>query len=189
MERNSKLLKKLMLAMLIAMGVVISPILRIEGMCPMSSVINITCAVVLGPWYALLCATCIGIIRMFLMGIPPLALTGAVFGAFLSGLLYRASKNTLIFGVLGEVIGTGVIGAIVSAPIMTYFWGKKGLSLMFYVPLFFTATIIGGAIAFIFLGALSKNGMLIKIQKSLGVKVYDKSTEVNREISANKTQC
>ncbi|QXE18578.1 energy coupling factor transporter S component ThiW [Clostridium sp. 001] len=189
MERNSKLLKKLMLAMMVAMGVVISPILRIEGMCPMSSVINITCAVFFGPWYALLCAVCIGIIRMFLMGIPPLALTGAVFGAFLAGLLYRISKNTLIFAVLGEVIGTGIIGAIVSSPIMTYFWGKKGLSLMFYIPLFFTATIIGGIIAFIFLGALSKNGMLIKIQKNLGVKVYDKSTDTDKQPIANKTQC
>ncbi|NMM62955.1 energy coupling factor transporter S component ThiW [Clostridium sp. P21] len=189
METNSKLLKKLMLAMMVAMGVVVSPILRIEGMCPMSSVINITCAVILGPWYALLCATLIGIIRMFLMGIPPLALTGAVFGAFLSGILYRVSKNNLLFAVIGEVIGTGIIGAIVSAPIMTYFWGKKGLTFMFYVPLFFTATIIGGTIAFIFLGALIKNGMLIKIQNSLGVKVYDKSRNINKQPIANKTQC
>lgn len=73
------------LAMLIALGVVISPILRVEGMCPMAHFINIVCSVFLGPWYSLLCATLIGIIRMATMGIPPLALTGAVFGAFLSG--------------------------------------------------------------------------------------------------------
>lgn len=68
MEKNSKLLKKLMLAMIVAMGIVISPILRIEGMCPMAHFINILCSVILGPWYSLLCATLIGVIRMFLWG-------------------------------------------------------------------------------------------------------------------------
>lgn len=186
MERNSKLLKKLMLAMMVAMGVVISPILRIEGMCPMSSVINITCAVVLGPWYALLNATLIGVIRMFLMGIPPLALTGAVFGAALAGILYRLSKGNLICAVIGEVIGTGIIGAVASYPVMSLFWGKTGLTWLFYVPLFFMATIIGGTIAFVFLGALSKTGMLAKIQRSLGAKVYDKPSTINKAPITNK---
>ena len=82
-----------MLGVMVAIGVVISPILRIEGMCPTAHLINIVCSVLLGPWYSLLCATLIGIIRMTMMGIPPLALTGAVFGAFLSGVFYRASKG------------------------------------------------------------------------------------------------
>ncbi len=111
MEKNSKLLKKLMLAMLVAMGVVISPILRIEGMCPMAHFINIVCSVILGPWYSLTCATLIGVIRMFFLGIPPLALTGAVFGAALSGILYRVSKGNLFCAIIGEIIGTGIIGA------------------------------------------------------------------------------
>ena len=77
--------RMVMLAMMVAIGVVISPILRIEGMCPTAHLINIVCSVLMGPWYSLLCATMIGVIRMLFMGIPPLALTGAVFGAFLSG--------------------------------------------------------------------------------------------------------
>ena len=88
---RSKTFRMVMLAMMVAIGVVISPILRIEGMCPTAHLINIVCSVLLGPWYSLLCATLIGIIRMMFMGIPPLALTGAVFGAFLSGVFYRAS--------------------------------------------------------------------------------------------------
>ena len=53
--------------MMVALGVVISPILRVEGMCPMAHLINVTCAVMLGPWYALACAFTIGIIRMVCM--------------------------------------------------------------------------------------------------------------------------
>ncbi|ACQ51558.1 energy coupling factor transporter S component ThiW [Clostridium botulinum] len=189
MEKNSKLLKKLMLAMMVAMGVVISPILRIEGMCLMAHFINILCSVILGPWYSLLCATLIGVIRMFFMGIPPLALTGAVFGAFLSGVLYRVSKGKLICAIVGEVIGTGVIGAMISYPIMTFIWGRTGLTWMFYVPSFIMATFIGGTIAFIFLGALSRTCNLAKIQRSLGAKIYDKPRVNNKQTIANKTEC
>ncbi|TCO79818.1 energy coupling factor transporter S component ThiW [Marinisporobacter balticus] len=188
MEKNSKLLKKLMLAMIVAMGVVISPILRIEGMCPMAHFINIVCAVILGPWYSLLCATLIGVIRMLFMGIPPLAVTGAVFGAVLSGVLYQVSKGKLIFAIIGEVIGTGIIGAILSYPIMTFIWGRTGLTWMFYVPSFIMGTLIGGTIAFVFLTTLSRIDMLAKIQRRLGAKVYDKSRADNRQPIANKTE-
>ena len=174
MQRNAHLFKLIVLSMLVALGVVISPILRIEGMCPMAHFINITCAVLLGPWYALLCATTIGVLRMLLMGIPPLALTGAVFGAVLSGLLYRASGGKLIYAVLGEVIGTGLIGAIVSYPVMAFLYGKTELTWLFYVPLFISGTLIGGTIAYFFLMAMRKNGMLKTMQQKLGAKIYDK---------------
>ena len=62
-----KVRKMVFLSMMIALGVVISPILRVEGMCPMAHFINITCAVFLGPAYAFICALCIGILRMILM--------------------------------------------------------------------------------------------------------------------------
>ena len=102
--KNSKthVTKLVFLAMMVALGVVISPILRVEGMCPMAHFINVTCAVMLGPWYAFVCALAIGIIRMACMGIPPLALTGAIFGAFLSGMLYRLSKGKLVCAFIGE---------------------------------------------------------------------------------------
>ena len=170
---NKKLLKMVVLAMLVALGVVISPILRVEGMCPMAHFINITCAVLLGPWYALLCAFLIGVIRMTVMGIPPLALTGAVFGAFLSGVFYRISKGKIIFAVLGEVIGTGLIGSVLSYPVMTIFWGRTDLTWFFYEPSFISGTLIGGSIAFIFLKQLIKAGLLPKFQQKLGSSVYN----------------
>ena len=164
--------------MLIALGVVISPILRVEGMCPMAHFINIVCSVFLGPWYSLLCATLIGVIRMMLMGIPPIALTGAVFGAFLSGVFYRVSKGRIIFAVLGEILGTGVIGAIMSYPVMTFLWGKEGLSWLFYVPSFICGTLIGGSIAYVFLRKFAANGMLARIQTMLGSESYLDQTSI-----------
>ena len=47
---RSKTFRMVMLAMMVAIGVVISPILRIEGMCPTAHLINIVCSVLLGPW-------------------------------------------------------------------------------------------------------------------------------------------
>ena len=178
MDNSKKILKMVVLSMLIALGVVISPILRFEGMCPMAHFINILCSVLLGPWYSLLCATIIGIIRMMTMGIPPLALTGAVFGAFLSGFFYRKSNGKLIFAVLGEIIGTGIIGAIVSYPVMSLFWGKEGITWLFYVPSFVCGTLIGGSIAFVFLKKLSGSGMLQKFQTALVSCAYEDKSSV-----------
>ena len=125
--KKEHILKMVMLAMLVAIGVVISPILRVEGMCPMAHLINIVCSVLLGPWYSLLCATLIGIIRMTLM---------------------------------------------------------EGLTWAFYIPSFIGGTLIGGSIAFVFLLALSRNGLLAKFQHDLGAKVYDKHTQKNAAESA-----
>lgn len=158
--KREHILKMVMLAMLVAIGVVISPILRVEGMCPMAHLINIVCSVFLGPWYSLLCATLIGIIRMTLMGIPPLALTG-------------------------EVFGTGVIGALASYPVMTYLVGREGLTWAFYIPSFIGGTLIGGSIAFVFLMALRRNGLLAKFQHDLGAKVYD-TTAAKRAAQSTK---
>ena len=86
-------LRMVMLAMMVAIGVVISPILRIEGMCPTAHLVNIVCSVLMGPVvFPSFVATMISVIRMMFIGKSrPLALTGAVFGAFLSGVFYRLS--------------------------------------------------------------------------------------------------
>ena len=74
-------------------------------------------------------------------------------------------------------IGTGIIGAIVSYPVMTYLVGRTGLTWMFYVPSFIGGTLIGGAIAYVFLKALSRSHMLGQIQSALGVKIYDRKND------------
>ena len=78
------------------------------------------------------------------------------------------------FAFLGEVIGTGIIGAIVSYPVMALLWGRTGLTWLFYVPSFIAGTLIGGSIAFLFLKQLQRMKLLTKFQQALGTQVYDK---------------
>ena len=111
MKAKTNVKKMAILAMMVALGVVLSPILRVPGMAPMQHFINVIVAVLLGPWYALACAILIALLRMWLMGVNLLAVTGAVFGAVLSGLLYRATGKMLA-AVAGEIVGTGIIGAM-----------------------------------------------------------------------------
>ena len=177
MNKHNYLLSLVFFSMMVAVGVVISPILRVEGMCPMAHFINITMAVFMGPWYSFLCALAIGLIRMAVMGIPPLALTGAVFGATLSGILYRVSKGKIWAAVLGEIIGTGLIGSVISYPVMAYLWGRTGLTWMFYVPSFLMGTIIGGSIAYVLLKSMSRSGILENIQRKLGVQKFVETNE------------
>jgi len=155
------------LALLVALGVVLSPILRVPGMAPMQHFINVICAVLLGPWYALLCAVLIAVLRMLLMGINLLAVTGAVFGAVLSGILYRKTGK-LLAAVIGEIIGTGIIGAIASYPVMALVYSNNDVVWLTYVPSFVLGTVIGGMTAFVFLLALKKRGLLAKFQWQVG---------------------
>ena len=174
--KRYNVLRLCVMAILVAVGVIISPLLRIEGMCPMAHLINITAAVLLGPVDAFIVALTIGIIRMCVMGIPPLALTGAVFGALLSGILYKVSKGKIWAAVLGEIIGTGIIGAIVSYPVMTFICGREGLGWFFYVPSFICGTLIGGTVAAILLYRLQHIGILRKMQTRIdeGGKLWKK---------------
>ena len=91
MRTNQLQIHKLtILSMMIALDVVLTPIFRIEGMAPMSSVVNILAGIMMGPVYALAMATVTAFIRMTTQGIPPLALTGAtLIGTAISFIAFR----------------------------------------------------------------------------------------------------
>ncbi len=172
---SQNILRMVTLSMMVAIGVVISPMLRVEGFAPTAHLVNVVCSVLMGPWYSLLNGILTAFIRMTLMSIPPLAITGQVFGAVLSGLLYRWSNGRLIFASIGEIIGTGIIGSIVSYPVMAYFVGKSGLTWFFYTPSFLIASTIGSLAGYLLLVTLRNNSNLYKMQEKLGVQVYDRS--------------
>ena len=108
-------------------------------------------------------ATVTAFIRMSTQGIPPLALTGATFGALLAGLFYKYGRK-FYFSALGEILGTGIIGSIVSYPVMVLFTGSAAkLSWFIYTPRFFGATLIGTAIAFLAFRFLIKQEFFKKV--------------------------
>lgn len=174
MTQTNKIQKITLLALMIALDVVLSPIMRIEGMAPMSSVINIIAGVLLGPFYGSVMAGVCGIIRMTMLGIPPLALTGAVFGAFLAGWGYRLTGGRVWGSMAGEIIGTGIVGSILSYPVMVWFTGsRQGLYWFIYTPRFIGATIIGAAIAFFVLFKLKETRIFKKAQALFTVKDHE----------------
>lgn len=160
----NKLQRLTFLAMMIALDVVLSPLLRIEGMAPMSSVLNICAGVLLGPVYATWMALVCGGIRMTMLGIPPLALTGAVFGAFFAGLGYHFGRS-LPWALVGEVLGTGIIGSLCSYPVMVWFTGGiQNFYWLMYTPRFLGATLIGGALALPLLSKLQHTPVFKQVQ-------------------------
>ncbi|NLJ18446.1 energy coupling factor transporter S component ThiW [Globicatella sulfidifaciens] len=157
--------KLMILSLMIALDVVLSPILRIEGMAPMSSVINIIAASFMSPLYTFLMALICGIIRMLMMGIPPLALTGAVFGALFAGFGYWKTRNFWA-AALGEFIGTGVVGSLLSYPVMVWFTGvKTDLHWLIYTPRFMGACVMGAIAAFVLYERLNKLSAFHRMQQ------------------------
>ena len=103
-------------AVLVAVAVALSPIFIPVGVSkcyPAQHMITVIAAVVLGPFYAVIIAFIAALIRNILGLGTLLAFPGGMIVALLAGLAYRAFKHTWAAG-LGEVIGTGVIGALVS---------------------------------------------------------------------------
>lgn len=145
--------------MIVALGVVLSPILRVPGMAPMQHFINVIAGVLFGPFGALLCALLIGILRMATLGINILAISGAIFGAFFSGLLFDLTKRNFLGSVVGELIGTGLIGAMISFPLMRILYNNDAVALLTYIPGFSLASLVGSTLAFIFLKFFSRTNV------------------------------
>ncbi len=132
----------------------------------MAHFINVTCAVMLGPWYAFVCALAIGIIRMACVGIPPLALTGAIFGAFLFRYALPPFQRQTGMCFHRRSHWNRHHRTIISYPVMTLIWGRAGLTWFFYVPSFIAGTLIGGSLAFIFLKTFTESTHVIHIPGS-----------------------
>lgn len=140
--------KKLTLsALFIALGVISAHVIYIPigvSKCfPVQHTINILSAVLLGPWYAVGNAFIISLFRNILGTGSLLAFPGSMIGAFLAGILYKRFKNNLS-ALVGEIIGTGIIGALLAFPIAKLILGKDVAALFFVFP--FLISTVGGSI-------------------------------------------
>ena len=133
---------------------------------PVQHLVNILCAVTVGPWWALAQAFVASLIRNLIGLGSPLAFPGSMCGALLGGLLYKYGKK-LPFAYVGEVVGTGLIGGMLSHPIAYLVMGNHAAALFTFVVPFLISTCGGTIVAIIITLPLSKSGMLKKMRDSL----------------------
>lgn len=83
---------------------------------PVQHMVNILCAVLLGPGYGVAAAFAASLLRNLLGLGSLLAFPGSMCGALLCGLMYKKTRN-LPATLCAEVFGTGIIGGLLSYPI------------------------------------------------------------------------
>lgn len=138
--------KKLTLAgLLIALGVVCSAFYIPVGLAkcfPVQHMVNVVSGVLLGPVYAVSVAFCISLIRVLSGTGSLLAFPGSMIGALCCGLAFYYTHK-LTWAYVGELIGTGLLGALLAFPIATLFMGKEAALFAFVIP--FMVSSLGGA--------------------------------------------
>ena len=120
---------------------------------------NVLSAVLLGPLYSVLVAFCTSLIRNMSGTGSLMAFPGSMIGAFFAGILfYKTKKLSLAF--LGEVIGTGLIGALLAYPIAKFVLGKEMALFGMVIP--FSVSTLGGSIIAVIIILSIKNTELNK---------------------------
>ena len=146
---------------LVAIGVAISPFtsipIGIAKINPDQHFVNVVGAVLLGPWWATGIALVIGVLRNALGTGTLLAFPGGMIGAFLAGLAYRYTRSIYI-GALGEIIGTGILGAVVSVLIIAPVFMGKAMAMGALIIAFLGSTILGSILALFALKLLHRAG-------------------------------
>lgn len=146
---------------LVAVSVAMSPFFIPVGVAkcfPAQHMINVLAAVMLGPAYALGIAFIAAILRNMLGLGTLLAFPGGMIGALMAGLAYRAFKNVYLAG-LGEVIGTGLLGAVVSAWLVGPVLMGKTMAVGTLVAAFSVSTIGGTILGIVLLHILRRGGI------------------------------
>lgn len=131
---------------------------------PVQHAVNVLAAVMLGPGPAVLIAFMIGLLRNMLGLGSLLAFPGGMIGAFLAGYLYKRFGKKY-FAALGEVIGTGIIGALFSVPFAKIIMGTS-FGAFFFVPPFLISSITGAGIA-LFIVSRVKNEKFIQLKTNI----------------------
>ena len=123
--KNVNVRKLALAGILVAVGIVCSPLSIPVGAskcAPVQHFINILGGVFLGPGYAVGMAFVTSLLRNLMGTGTLLAFPGSMCGAFLCGMLYKYGKH-LPFAYAGELVGTSVIGGLLSYPIFVVIVG------------------------------------------------------------------
>lgn len=172
-RRKSNSTKKIVLAAMFAcMAYVLNTFVYFPAMAPFQHLVNVLAAVCLGPWYACAAAFLCGSLRM-MSGRTIQAVVGAIFGPLLGGFLYRKTKN-LYLACLGEIIGTGIIGAMVSYPLMKYIYHFDLQNWYYYIPFYTPSAVIGGVMGVLILLKFKRSGRLDRFVNDLNEEQYER---------------
>jgi energy coupling factor transporter S component ThiW len=125
---------------------------------PVQATVDVLAGVILGPWSAAGLALLIGLLRNLLGTGTIFAFPGGFFGALLAGYLFRLSRRDELAPV-GEVVGTGLIGALVSFPMARFILGKSVAALFFVGP-FLVSSASGALLGYLILKGLRASGVL-----------------------------
>ena len=112
---------------------------------PVQHAVNVLAAVMLGTGPAVMIAFLIGLLRNMLGLGSLLAFPGGMIGAFLAGVLYKKIGRHYA-AAMGEVVGTGVIGALLSVPFAKFVMGTT-FGALFFLPPFLISSLSGALIA------------------------------------------
>ena len=133
---------------------------------PVQHMVNVLCAVFLGPWYGLATAFVASLLRNLLGWGSLLAFPGSMCGALLCGLAYRMTKN-LPATLAAEVLGTGVLGGLAAYPVAKELMGLTPETYTVYIIPFLISTAAGSILAGLLVYALRKNGALNAMRSAL----------------------
>ena len=135
---------------------------------PVQHMVNILCAVLLGPGYGLGAAYVASLIRNMLSLGSLMAFPGSMFGALVCGLVYSKTKN-ILGTLIGEVFGTAVLGGLCAYPVAILFMGQSAAGLAFYAYIipFFISTAAGAIISAVLIYSLKKSNILQSMQESI----------------------
>ena len=123
---------------------------------PIQHLVNVVCAVFLGPVYGVMAAFCTSFIRNLMGTGSLLAFPGSMVGALLCGLIYQKTGK-LLLTYIGEVVGTGLLGGMLCYPVAVLVMGNSEAALFTYVMPFFMSTACGTVMAAILVAALEKS--------------------------------
>lgn len=164
---NAMRIRKMVLtAMFACLSFVLCTFVYFPAMAPFQHFVNVIAAVFVGPWYGMVAALLCGILRM-LSGRTILSVLGAIFGALLAGLFYRKTKRFWSL-ILGELIGTGLIAAVVSYYPMKYLYGLDLQSPFYYIPFFAPASFVGACLGVAVLSMFRRSGVMKVLLTVLG---------------------
>jgi len=133
---------------------------------PVQHLVNVLCAVFLGPWWGLAAAFIASVIRNMTGLGTLLAFPGSMCGALLSGILYRKFK-ALPAAWIGEIFGTAVIGGMLAYPIASLIMGNANAALFTFVVPFLISTAGGTLIAAVITLALQSRGVIAKLREQV----------------------